>query len=151
MFQEENFLKLLSVDVYGESGGALPGVQTAVTTDGERELGRGVAETRPGDDRLTFQLTLAFDDGHQGFRAHVGSPLELPEHNAPHALETRLVDERLQLPVEVDGIDLLVVLEEEDGTLQVRHIQGAEEQAQGSQVPSKQLALRLTFVHDIVS
>src|SRR5918994_2213572 len=139
------------MDVYGESGGSLPSVQPAVTTDRESELRRGVAEARPGDDGHTVQLALALDYGRQGLLVHVGSPLELPEHHAPHALEAGLVDERLQLPVEVDDIDLLVVLEEEDCSLQVRHVRGAEEQAQGTQVPSEQPALRFAFVHDLVS
>src|SRR5919112_3347870 len=55
------------------------------------------------------------------------------------------------MPVEVDGVFLFVVLEEEYGSLQVRHVRGAEEQAQGSQVASEQPALRLAFVDDLVA
>src|SRR5215213_1027354 len=114
-------------------------MKSTVTTDRERELRRGVAKARAGDDGHTVQLAFALDDGRQGILVHVGSPLELPEHYALHTLEARLVNERLQPTVEVDGIDFLVVLQEEDGTLQIRHIRGAEEQAQGSQVPPSSL------------
>src|ERR687889_1046679 len=55
------------------------------------------------------------------------------------------------MPVEVDGVFLFVVLEEEYGSLQVRHVRGAEEQAQGSQVASEQPALGLAFVDDLVA
>src|SRR5215216_545744 len=140
-----------SMDFDGEFDGAVSGMKTAVTTDRERELWCGVAEARTGDDRHSVKLALALDDGPQGVLVHVGGPLELPEHHTPHALETRLVDEGLQLPVEVDGTNLLVVFEEEDGSLQFRHVQGAEEQAKGAQVPSERRSLRLAFVDDLVA
>src|SRR5215210_4071224 len=55
------------------------------------------------------------------------------------------------MPVEGYGAFLFVVLEEEYGPFQVRHVRGAEEQAKGTQVTSEQPALRLAFVDDLVA
>jgi len=60
------------------------------------------------------------------------------------------MDERLQLAVEVDRAGLFVILNEEDGFLQVRYVRGAEEQAQGSEVPSERPAFRRAFVNDLL-
>jgi hypothetical protein len=69
-------------------------MQPAVTPDWERELRRGMAEARAGDYKFAVQLPFTPYDGHQGIRVHVGSPLELPDHYAPHPFEARLVPMR---------------------------------------------------------
>ena len=65
-----------------------------------------MAEVCAGDDGHAVQHAFALDEGRQGVLIHVGSPLELPKHDATHALEASLVNERLQLPVEVEGANL---------------------------------------------
>src|SRR5215203_6083226 len=108
---------LHSVDFDGEPDDAVSGAEIAVTADRERELRRGVAEAGAGDDGHAVQLALALDDGRQGVGVHFGSPLELAYYYPTHALEARLVNDRLQRPVEVNGVGLFVVLEQEDASL----------------------------------
>ena len=57
----------------------------------------------------------------------------------------------LQLLVEVDRAGLFVVLDEEDSSLQVRHIRSAEEQAHSPEMPPEQLSLRISLVDDLVA
>src|SRR4028118_1433642 len=100
----------------------VPGVgpQRAGSADGERERRGGVAEAGVGDHGYALELGLGADDLRQRLAIHVGGALEASQHDPPHALEARLVDERLERAVEVLGLYLLVVLPAPHGAFEAR-------------------------------